>query len=267
MNDELLAVEELALFKLAGGSTVVELTNHGLRRNARALRRISAETGVHVIMGCGWYRQKNYPPDFDRRQVGELASEMVNDLTVGVDGSGIKAGIIGEIGVTLDYITPGEERVLRAAAQAHRKTGAAIYTHGEFYPIGLAQLDVLEEEGVDLRRVIVGHMDSYLNLDYHEAVARRGAYLAYDAVGRAHIYPDDRRVAMLQEMLRRGYGAQLLLSTDRCWRSDLRAYGGAGYDYMIRSFLPRLKQAGVSDEQIERICVINPSRVLPIDVG
>jgi len=267
MNDEQLAIEELARFKSAGGSTVVELTNHGLRRNPRALKRISAETGVNVIMGCGWYRQKNYPPGFDRRSVDDLVTEIVADLTVGADDSDIKAGIIGEIGVTLDYISPGEERVLRAAARAHRQTGAAIYTHGEFYPIGLAQLAMLEEEGVNPRRVIVGHMDSYLDLDYHEAVARRGAYLAYDAVGRTHIYPDARRISMIQEMLNRGYEEQLLLSTDRCWRSDLHAYGGAGYDYMIRSFLPRLRQAGVSGEQIQKICVANPSRVLAIQSG
>lgn len=262
LSDEQLAIEELVRFRAAGGNTIVELTNHGLRRKPHALKRISEATGIHIIMGCGWYRQKNYPPGFDRCSVSELASEIIRDLTVGANGSGIKAGIIGEIGVTLDYISPGEERVLRAAARAHTHTGAAIYTHGEFYPIGLSQLDLLEEEGVDPQRVIVGHMDSYLNLDYHQVIARRGAYLGYDTIGRPHIYPDSWRVSMICEMLSRGYEKQLLLSTDRCWRSDLRAYGGAGYDYLIGSFLPELRRAGVTEEQIEIMCVENPRRIL-----
>jgi len=135
--------------------------------------------------------------------------------------------------------------------------------HGEVSPIGLAQLDVLDEEGVDLRRVIVGHSDSYLRLDYHEAIARRGAYVEYDGVGRKHIYPDARRVAMLVEMAGRGYIEQLLLSTDRCWRSDLHAYGGVGYDYLLNGFVPMLKDAGFADEQIQLMTVENPKRVLP----
>ena len=262
LNDPALAAEELLRFKSAGGKSLVDLTNHGLRRDPQALKRIAQATGVNIIMGCGWYRQRNYPPGFERLAVDDLAAEIISDLTVGVGGSGIRAGIIGEIGVTLDYVSAGEERVLRAAARAHKRTGAAIYTHGEFYPIGIWQLDVLEEEGVDPRRVIMGHMDSYLNMDYHEAIARRGAFVAYDTIGRTHIYPDAARVAMIREMLRLGYGRQLLFSTDRCWRSDLHAYGGAGYDYLLTSFLPRLHQAGVAEEQIQTICLDNPKRAL-----
>ena len=262
LSEPSLAIEELMTFKSAGGRTIVELTNHGLRRDPRALRQIARATGVNIVMGCGWYRQKNYPPGFDRLSANDLAEEIVRDLTVGADGTDIRSGIIGEIGVTLDYVSPAEERVLRAAARAHRRTGATIYTHGEFYPIGTWQLDILEEEGVDLRRVIVGHMDSYLDSDYHDAVARRGAFVAYDTVGRTHIYPDVARIAMIHRMLKLGYLEQLLLSTDRCWRSDLRMYGGAGYDYLLTHFLPRLRQEGISEEQIEIVCIENPRQAL-----
>ncbi len=263
INDEDLAVEEATIYKQAGGGSLVELTNIGLKRDPEALKRIAERTGLNIIMGCGWYRQPYYPPEIDHRSTNDLAAEMIHDVTEGVNATGIKAGIIGEIGVNLDYITAQEERVLRAAARAHKATGAAISTHGEVSPIGLAQMDVLEEEGVDLERVIVGHADSYLNLDYHEAIARRGAYVEYDGIGRSHIYPDKKRVQLLVEMMRLGYVEKLLLSTDRCWRSDLHAYGGVGYDHILRSFIPMLKAAGVSDEQIQIMTVENPKRVLP----
>jgi phosphotriesterase-related protein len=263
LNDEDLAVEEALLFKESGGSSLVELTNIGLHRDPEALKRIAERTGLNVIMGCGWYRQPYYPEEIDRRSTNDLAAEMIRDLTVGVGGTGLKAGIIGEIGVNLDYMTAQEERVLRAAARAHKATGAAISLHGEVSPIGLVQLDVLEEEGVDLRKVIVGHADSYLRLDYHEAIAERGAYVQYDGIGRSHIYPDKKRVSMLAEMIGRGHVERLLLSTDRCWRSDLHAYGGLGYDHILVNFIPMLKEAGISDEQVDIMTVENPKRVLP----
>jgi phosphotriesterase-related protein len=213
-------------------------------------------------MGSGWYRAPFYPPEIERRSTNDLASEIIADLTVGVDGTAIKSGIIGEIGVNLDYLTAGEERVLRAAARAHKHTGVAITLHAEYCPVGLQQLEVLGEEGVDLRRVIVGHADSYLHLDYHEEIVRRGAYVEYDGVGRPHIYPDRLRAEMLVEFLKRGHGAKVLLSTDRCRRSDLRLYGGEGYDHVLLNFIPLLKERGISDEQIDVMLVENPRRIL-----
>jgi phosphotriesterase-related protein len=262
LNDESIAAEELLHFRNAGGSALVDPTNHGLGRDPAALRTISELTGLHVIMGSGWYRAPFYPAEIERRSTNDLASEIIVDLTTGVDGTGIKAGIIGEIGVNLDYLTPGEERVLRAAARAHRCTGAAITLHAEYCPVGLKQLEILDEEGVDLRRVIVGHADSYLDLSYHEEIARRGAYVEYDGVGRPHIYPDHLRAKALVEFLRRGHAAKVLLSTDRCRRSDLRLYGGEGYDHLLLKFVPMLREAGISDEQIRAMLIENPKRIL-----
>ncbi len=262
LNDTDLAIQELMLFKQAGGSAIVELTNNGLGRNPLALKRIADATGVHIVMGAGWYRDPFYPEEIKRRSTNELAAEIEADITRGVGDTGVRAGVIGEIGVNLDYITPAEERVLRAAARAHKHTGAAISLHGEYFPIGLKQLDILDEEGVDLHRVIVGHADSYLHLDYHEEIARRGAYVEYDGIGRPHIYPDEWRVRMLAEFIRRGFAGHVLLGTDRCRRSDLHLYGGEGYDHALVSFIPRLKEVGISDETIQLMTTENPGQVL-----
>jgi predicted metal-dependent phosphotriesterase family hydrolase len=262
LNDERLTVEELLIYADAGGRTLVELSSKGLRRNPEALKRISEASGVQVIMGCGWYRQKHYPPDLERRPTNDLAQEMIRDLTIGVADTGIRAGIIGEIGTSLDYITPGEERVLRAAARAHKRTGTAIYVSSEFHPVGVAQLEILREEGADLRRVVVGHADSYLDPSYHEAILRSRAFIACDGVGKTHIYPDGRRVDMIKGLIDRGYADQLVLGSSTSRRSELHAYGGNGYDYLLQRFLPMLRQDGIGDEQIRLLTVVNPARVL-----
>jgi phosphotriesterase-related protein len=214
-------------------------------------------------MGCGWYHPPYYPAYIEHRSTNDLADEMIRDLTEGVGDTGVKAGIIGEIGVNVDYITPAEERVLRAAARASKATGAAVTTHAFSYPVGVDQLHILLDEGVDPTRIIIGHCDSLLDVGYHEALGEHGAYVQYDGVGRLHQYSDERRASTLAELIKHGYVEQLLLSTDRCWRSDLHAYGGFGYDHIQVNFLPVLREAGVTDEQIRIMTVENPKRVLP----
>lgn len=263
MNNERLIVDELAAFTRAGGRSLVELTNHGMGRDPRAMMRIAEATGINVIAGCGWYRQAHYDETVDRASTGALADEMVGDLTVGMDGTDIRAGIIGEIGTEEDYLTAAEERVFRAAARAHKRTGAAISTHAMGYPVGLAQLDLLEEEGVDLRRVIIGHCDHYLDLDYHESIIRRGAFVEYDNLGNQVSYPDRMKLELLIELLHRGYASQILLSTDTCQRPHLHAFGGHGYDHVATKILPALRDAGVAEEQISIMLVENPARILP----
>ncbi len=161
LNDEELAREELAALRTAGGRTLVDLTTDEIGRDPAALRRVSEATGVSIVMGCGHYRDPYLDRNwFDRMAVDAIADEIVRDLTEGVGGTGIRAGIIGEIGADRHYISAAEERSFRAAARAHLRTGVTINTHAARWPVGLAQLRLLAEEGVDPRRVIIGHTDS-----------------------------------------------------------------------------------------------------------
>jgi phosphotriesterase-related protein len=261
LNDEQLACDELSV--LAGvGAALVECTTPDFGRDPEGLLRISEQTDVHIVMGTGWYRQPFYPPEIDRMTIGELAAIMIAELSEGVGETGIRAGIIGEIGVHLDYATAQEERVLRAATRAQRASGAPLTTHASMYPVGLLQLEILAEEGVDPERVVIGHCDTYLDLDYHLAVLETGAYVQFDTIGRQHMNPDERRAAALVELLRRGWAERLLLSSDRCFRSDLVAFGGVGYGYVFGDFCARLRELGVSDAEIETMTVDNPRRVL-----
>lgn len=262
LNDEALAVAELKLLRQAGGSALVEATTPDMGRDPAALRRVSQQTGLHIIMGCGWYRQPYYPPEIDQLPTNQLADIMIAELSEGVRGTGIRAGIIGEIGVNLDYASAQEERVLRAAARAQKATGAPLTTHASMYPVGLAQLDILRDEGVDMSRVIIGHCDTYLEQAYHLAILEAGAYVQFDTVGRNHMNPDARRAEAFVELLRLGWREQLLLSSDRCFRSDLRAFGGVGYAHVFTTFFDMLRAEGVDDATLDIITIENPRRVL-----
>ena len=269
-RDEPVILEELAHYREAGGGALVDLTMPGVGRDPEWLKRISERSGLHVVMGGGWYRAAYYPPEamIDRRSVDSLAEELVADATVGVGETGIRTGIIGEIGTDKPWLSPSEERVHRAAARAARRTGLAITTHAVMSDVGAAQLTVFEEEGVDPGRVVIGHADSYPVLDHYLSLIGRGASIEFDFLGMSFTpterHGEGRIVELLLELLHRGHGDRILLSQDVCHNSQLRRYEGNGYTYLQRTFLPRLREAGVSDAEIDRMTVANPRRILTI---
>jgi len=267
--DELTVADELRDFRRRGGATLVDLTLPGVGRDPERLRRIASRTGLNVVMGTGWYRQSYYPAEarIDRRGVDDLAAEMIREFTDGVDGTGVRPGIIGEIGTDKPWLSAQEERVHRAAARAARATGMAISTHGVQSPVGLAQLRIFEEEGVDPARVVIGHADSYPVLDHYLAIIERGANLEFDFIGHRFATEEaaePRLVELIIELLDRGYAGQVLLSQDVCHNSQLKANGGFGYTYLQQHFLPTLRTAAAGEGEIARITTENPRRLLTI---
>lgn len=269
-RDEPAIVEELAAFRAAGGGTLVDLTLPGVGRDPDWLAGISRATSLHVVMGTGWYRGAYYPAEalIDRRSVDSLADEIVRDIEIGVGETGIRAGIIGEIGTDKPWLSAQEERVHRAAARAARRTGAAISTHAAQSAVGLDQLDVFESEGADLTRVVIGHSDSNPDPAYHFAIAERGATVEFDFIGMSFTplerFGEDRLVENLCSLLAAGHVERVMLSQDVCHDAQLKRYGGNGYAYLSEAFLPRLRAAGVGDAEIETMTVANPRRLLTI---
>ena len=267
--DELPLAEELADFRRRGGSTLVDLTLPGVGRDPERLRRLAGRSGVQIVMGCGWYRGAYYPAEarIDRRSVDDLAAELVTEFGDGVAGSGVHPGIIGEIGTDKPWISALEERVHRAAARAALATGMAISTHAVMSPVGMAQLRLFEEEGVDPARVVIGHADSYPLLDHYLAILDRGANLEFDFMGHrfgTEEAAEPRLVELIVELLERGYGPQLLLSQDVCHNSQLKVNGGFGYTYLQQHFLPTLRTAAVGEGEIAQMTIDNPRRILTI---
>jgi len=267
LDDEALAIEELGAYAAAGGQTIVDLTNVGLRRAPLGVRRISEATRVNVVMGCGWYRQPYYPAEalIDRTSTDALAERLIFEIEHGLDGTDVRPGIVGEIGSHKDFVTAQEERVFRAAGRAAARTDLAVTTHSVASPVGLEHLSLLCEEGVDPARVVIGHSDSYPYVEYLEAVLQQGAYVQFDNIG--YKLPgvaslESRLIPVIAELVRRGWAQQLLLSQDICHRSHLKAYGGNGYDYILTCFLPRLGEAGLDRDALRMMTVDNPRRML-----
>jgi predicted metal-dependent phosphotriesterase family hydrolase len=265
MHDERLAALELEPLVAAGCRTLVDVTSNGIGRQPEMLRRVSAATGLQIVMGSGWYRE----PFLDRRHfdthtTDEIAAEIVRDIETGVGESGVRAGIIGEIACDR-VITSAEERSFRAAARAHLRTGVTISTHAARWPVGLAQLDILEQEGVDPRRVIIGHSDTVHDAAYHAALAERGAWVEFDTVDGDSDYDNALEIEFITKLIRAGHLGRILLSQDICLRSQFATYGGIGYTYLLTRFVPMLRDAGLSHEQVATILEDNPRRALTGD--
>ncbi len=252
LDDEVIATEEVALFKAAGGGTICDPTNIGLKRDPAALARISAATGVNILMGAGWYREVVYPDYVAETSTEDLARFLVSEIEDGVDGTGVRPGFIGEIGTERGHITPVVERVFRAAARAHVRTGIPILTHTTHWgELALEQLDLLAEEGVDPSVVIVSHLGDRRGIDNILPIAERGAWLNVDNLGFVGGYaPLEFRADNVAELCSRGLAERVMLSNDICELGQLAAYGGVGYAHVITTFLPMLRERGVSDEDI-----------------
>ena len=281
MNDPVLAEMELAKYKDAGGVTLVDQTSGGLRENdhnllfdeelnhlkhADAIRDMAEKTGLNVILGCGWYREPYYERRLWRMRTNDIADEIIRDVTEGIDGTDVRAGFIGEIGAHFNWLSAIEERVLRAAARAQIETGVALGTHATRGPHGLDQLDVLEQEGVDLSRVVVAHSGSYPRHKYHAEIARRGAFISFDRMGTlktANEYERQRTLRLIKQIIDEGLIDNLLFSHDVCYNTDYTAYGGGGYEFLSTKGLPLLsEEIGLTPDQFNTIMIDNPRRLL-----
>jgi phosphotriesterase-related protein len=269
-RDEPVILAELERFASAGGRALADLTLPGVGRDPAWLAGLARASGLHIVMGGGWYRNAYYPIEarIDRRSVDDLADELVREATDGVGETGIRPGILGEIGTDKPWLAPAEERVHRAVARAARRTGLAISTHAVMSDVGLAQLTVFEEERADLSRVVIGHADSYPSLDHYLEIIRRGASLEFDFLGMSFTpterHGEARIVELICELLARGHADRVLLSQDVCHDSQLKRYEGNGYVYLAETFLPRLRAAGASQDDIDTMTMANPRRLLTI---
>ena len=263
ITDEVQMTEEVRLYKEAGGGTLVDPTLEHIGRDPEKLRRVSEAAGVHIVMGTGFYREPYYPEFVNKWTTQRLADYMIDEIRNGVGDTGIRPGIIGEIGLDKTWIQGVEERVLRAAARAQVATGLALTTHTTMY-MALEFLEIFQEEGVEVDRVIFGHLDGVLEMPELERVAATGAYMEFDLIGIEWINSDKRRAEFLAELVRQGHQDRLVIAQDMPARPRLKTNGGHGYQYLIETFLPMLRAEGVSEEAIRAMTHTNPARVLAV---
>lgn len=255
-----LICQEMKDLRTSGVSNIIEMTNRYMGRNPQFMLSLMRDTGINVMACTGYYQDAFFPEHVATCSVEQLAQEMVDEIVVGIDGTELKAGIIAEIGSSEGVITPLEEKVFIAAARAHRETGRPISTHTSFSTMGLEQLALLKAHGVDLSRVTVGHCDLKDNLDNIYRMIDLGAYVQFDTIGKNNYYPDEKRIAMLHAIRDRGLLSHVMLSMDITRRSHLKANGGNGYDYLLTTFIPQLRQSGFSQADVDVMLRENPSQ-------
>ncbi len=266
-DDEQVAQYEVQLFKDAGGGSLIDASSSGIGTNPESLRRISKNTGVNIVLGCGWYREIVYEDAVFRQTSNQLAQRMVNEFREGFAGTDVKPGFIGEIGTERGFISPAEERVFLAAAKASLETGVTILTHTtHFGELALEQIDLLEIAGVSPDRIIISHLGDREDTSSLLRIADRGVYCSIDNIGyQGDGYPQDNvRLNSARTLINHGHLDRIVLGTDIGSRSALRSYGGRGFPWLLESFVPAMKSAGFTAQEIEAITVTNIARAMTI---
>lgn len=270
LDDEPLAIEELGAFAQVGGRSVVDPTCRGIGRDPEAHVRISRATGLNIVMGAGYYLQSSHPPEVAHLSADEIAAGIVEEATDGVGGTGVRIGLIGEIGVSSDF-TPDEHKSLAGAARAQGLTGLPLMVHlPGWFRLGHEVLDIVEAEGGDLDHTVLCHINpAHADFDYQATLARRGAFLEFDMIGMDYFYadqqvqcPSDDEVARaIVKLIDADLTGRILLSHDVFLKMMLSRYGGNGYAYVTRHFLPRLARHGVDAATRDRLMTTNPRSV------
>jgi phosphotriesterase-related protein len=270
-TDDATVAEELAAFRALGGGCVVDQTPPSLGRDPLALRAISEASGLHVVMGTGHYLAPTHAAGVAGMREEALAEAMAAEIRDGVGATGVRPGIIGEIGTSAP-VDPEEERVLRAAARAATASGLAVSVH--LHPwgrTGTRVLDVLLAEGLAPGRIVLGHLNTAWDDDpYLRGLADRGAVLAFDLFGFDHSLlglgrwpPSDADVAsVVVSLVRAGHGGRVLVSGDIGVRTRLVAFGSWGFAHVPRHVVPLLVERGLGEQEVEQMLVAGPSAVL-----
>lgn len=268
--DEEEAIREVLDFKKEGGHTIVELSNRNHGRDPLGLARISRVTDINIVMGSGYYTARYMTPDKDRKDVEQLAEEFVYEVTEGVGSTGIRVGVLGELGCSWP-LKDFERKVLVAAAKAQIITGAPINVHpGRNDRAPMEILNILDKAGADLTKVVMSHVDrTLLSHELRCEMLETGCFLEYDSVGREGYFDteiavdipnDNYRVNDIIRMVEAGYLDQILISSDICTKDMRLTYGGHGYGHILRYFVPLMKQKGMSENEINKIIIDNPLR-------
>ena len=275
------AVSELSRFKTLGGASLVDVTPPGIGRDPLALLRVSRATGLNIVCSTGFYVAPSHPAFVKKSSVEELAELMSNELEDGIEATGIRAGVIGEIGCQ-EPLEAEEKKVLAAAAKAQARTKAGLTVHTALHDPAnrrvakqaRQEIEILQKYGCDLSKVYMSHMDfTHDDPKYQrDLMDEFGVTLDYDTFGQENHYhniylgavgfSDAARCRALVDLVKSGYARQLMMSCDVCEKIHLRKYGGYGYSNILEHVIPLLGVYGVRRRDVRTMMVDNPRSLL-----
>jgi len=255
-------IEELKGLKTQGVSNIVDVTNRGMGRNVEFILKVKQETGINIITSTGYYKEPFLPSEVYELSEKEIAGIMIKEIVNGIDGTDIKAEVIGEVGTGQGAISPAEKKVFWAASAAHVETGKPITTHTTLGTLGLEQIEIFKSCGVDLNKVIIGHVDLSGDIEYILRLIDTGVYVGLDTIGKVNYMTEAKRLKILQEICRRGLFSRVVMSMDITRKSHLKSRGGLGYGYLLENFIPYVKKNGIEQKDIDIMLVANPRDIL-----
>ena len=249
------AVREMEYFKAWGGKTVIDCTLDEIGRDPLALKEVSLRSGVQIVVGCGHYYKKAHFASVHASSVEDLANELRKDILEGIGDTGVKAGLIGEIG-TSAVVDEDEKKVLRAAGIAGAETGKAVHIHTDLYTEnGFEIVDILTREGMSPQKICIDHIDVWLRPDYIRALLDLGVFVEFDNFGKEFFVSKTRRfaydlerIALLKTLIDEGYQKQLLVCNDICLKTMWKGYGGAGYAHILRGVKQMAVENGIDEK-------------------
>lgn len=260
-----LAMEQVTGVRDRGIQTIFDPSVMGLDRDVRFMKKVSEDAGVQIIAATGIFTFHYLPTRFMANDIEFMVEQFVRDIEVGVQNSEIKAGFL-KCATDVQGVTPDVEKVIRAVARAHHRTGVPIMTHSApAKENGLLQIQLFEEEGVDLSKVLIGHCGDTDNLDYLERVLDKGVYIGMDRYGISTHISTEQRNATLRALLEKGYVNRMFLSQDYCCTSDRykpESYKKAVHPdwsmtFLLDKVIPTLLAQGVTEQEIHRMMVEN----------
>jgi phosphotriesterase-related protein len=267
------AIDEVLEFKLSGGNTLCDCTCYGLGRDPKAIYRIASATGLNILMGTGMYIEKAHPQNMQTMSIHELADLFIKELFEGVGETGIKAGFIGEIGISESF-SQREREVLEASCIAQKESNAALLIHQPGYERYVHEiLDLIKQYGGNIQKTVICHCDASFNdVKYQESILNRGAYISFDQFGLEFIINisgyknvwlprDAERIKAIANLVKRGYGDGIVMSHDLSFKACYKKYGGYGYSHILDNIVPLLFCEGLANEDIRKIIVDNPRAI------
>jgi phosphotriesterase-related protein len=262
LQDTKLMVKEIQKLKTLGAQAVIEVTANDMGRDVVKLKELSEVTGLHIIASTGFYLAPYHSKWVQESTIDDLKTLFKKELIEGIEGTGIKAGIIGEVATSKDKIWPTEEKVLRAAARASKEVGVAVSTHCDMGTMAKEQINLMLGEGMEADKLILGHVDLVSDTLYHKQILEKGVNVAFDTIGKTRYLKDEERADHLVSLIEAGYEDHLLLSQDVSRKSYLCSCGGRGYTSVLGYFIDLLRERGISKLQVDKLLIHNPARIL-----
>lgn len=254
-------IEEFKELYDLGVRNIIDVTACGMGRNVDYVNEVAEKSKINIIQSTGFYKEPFLPDFVYEYTVEELKDFMVNEIQNGIDGTNTKPGVIGEIGTSKDSFEEMEKKVFEAAIKAHLETGTIISTHTSLGTMAREQAKLFIERGVNPKKVIIGHQDLSEDLEQIKYLINEGFWVAFDTIGKNNYVLDTEKIKFLVDLQENNMIDSIVMSMDITRKSNMKYMGGIGYTYLFTDFVPMMKEAGITDESINKIFVENPKKI------